>query len=290
VAEWSTPSLIAVQDEAASAGVDPKGAATARGIGGPFLGPSDVGGGRAGILRFFVSARAWPVGKLVAMDVQNLFDEYAGAGFVRQSRLVRTLGEHDYDLDLDAGTIAFIQKRLLGSRRIVARIEALGSESELSRTWLWAWANDLFSDAVCNAAMRLHDIGKARGVRQLERGSFPLAEWSAEQLALTASGMFDLGGYYVAPYDGGRLFVLVDAEELRTPPERPLVELSRIVPAMLATGLFCDQPLAIAGAARALGITLLPSDRNDSLVFGSGRERARARFDGADRWMDLSSA
>jgi len=63
------------------------------------------------------------------------FATHAATSFARQRTLADFLGEHHWQVDMDAGTVDF------GAGRTYA-IQLLGTESQGDDTWLWAWANE----------------------------------------------------------------------------------------------------------------------------------------------------
>src|SRR4051812_5614895 len=57
-----------------------------------------------------------------------------------QARLLDGLAEFDWGLDLDTGLLTFTSTR--GGRELARYpVQLIGSSSESSNTWLWAWAN-----------------------------------------------------------------------------------------------------------------------------------------------------
>ncbi len=67
-------------------------------------------------------------------DLSPLFDDHAALSFDRQLALARAVGKQDWRCDLESGVPSFGPGRCWP-------VQILGTESEASRTWLWAWAN-----------------------------------------------------------------------------------------------------------------------------------------------------
>jgi hypothetical protein len=62
---------------------------------------------------------------------QELLEEHVATSLLRQYALSDFLGEHDWKATMSTGTVDFGKKRIYP-------IQILGSESEISGTWLWA--------------------------------------------------------------------------------------------------------------------------------------------------------
>ena len=86
--------------------------------------------------------------------------------------------------------------------------QIVGSFSQVSDTWMWAWANDSIGDHLKLSATRVKQYGE---IRQL----FPLtmAQWDAEEMdawamAALAAKLTDAVGSYRCPNSQGAAFVI----------------------------------------------------------------------------------
>lgn len=121
----------------------------------------------------------------------------------KQLHLQDLVGEADWLLDQDAGTLTF-------GGQLACRAQILGSEAESDRTWLWAWANDSLSSVMTESANAIRRYGEEHGLSEFTQPQLPTGgDASAESLALTASMLTDADAYYRGPYDGGAVFVLL---------------------------------------------------------------------------------
>lgn len=120
------------------------------------------------------------------------------------------LGDHDWQLDLEAGTIAF-------NRRHTFPIQVLGTESEISGTWLWAWANDIspIPSHLLQAANQLRTLGIQEHIPEFSNAELALDRTQGHQLAMVAIGVGQSSCYYRCAYDGGAAFVLIDAPDIQ---------------------------------------------------------------------------
>ncbi|MFI5843072.1 DUF6882 domain-containing protein [Catenuloplanes sp. NPDC051500] len=131
---------------------------------------------------------------------EELFNRHVATAFARQLALADHIGERDWQLDLTEGTATF-------GNDLRYQVQLLGTESELDRTWLWAWANEGsgIPPALLGLAGWLREYGVANGVPELTEASFPLDRAQGARLALIASALSGRA-YYRGPYDGGAVF------------------------------------------------------------------------------------
>ncbi len=141
---------------------------------------------------------------------RKVFSRFAAAGFARQLAFSEFLGDHDWDVDLAAGTVDF------GAERVFD-VQLIGTESDVSDSWLWAWANDAsqLPVPVLTLAGQLREFGENEQLKELTDATFPRDVAGGHALTLLASGYFGNCAYYRGPYKGGALFFLV----IGLPPE-----------------------------------------------------------------------
>jgi hypothetical protein len=144
---------------------------------------------------------------------QPLFEHHAAASLEKQWLLAKHIGDADWLIDFETQTISF-------GTQLTCSIQELGSESELSQTWLWAWANTTVDSpaAILQDAHTTRLFGTHRHIREFTEPMLDLAHIQGHQLALVAVGICQRDGYYRGPYEGGAVFVLLDAPILRTTP------------------------------------------------------------------------
>ena len=131
------------------------------------------------------------------------FERYALVSLEKQARLFSFLGEHVLDLDLDAGTARY--------NDISVPFQVLGTESENSLTWLWAWSDEQteLPDNLLVAARKLKAWGEKEGLQELTIPSLDLDRADGTMLSLIASEVCSASGYYRDAYQGGTVFLLV---------------------------------------------------------------------------------
>jgi hypothetical protein len=134
----------------------------------------------------------------------RIFERYALLSLEKQTRLDQVLGEHTVDIDLDAGVARFSEGRAYP-------FQVLGTESENSLTWLWAWADEQteVADSLLASARHMKVWGEQQGISELTLPSLDLDRADGTMLSLIASEVCGASGFYRDHYTGGNLFLLL---------------------------------------------------------------------------------
>ncbi|MBI2898769.1 MAG: hypothetical protein HYY17_01150 [Planctomycetes bacterium] len=170
-------------------------------------------------------------------------------------------------MDLEKGVLALVSRD--GPRRQMT-VQLLGSESEESNTWLWAWANDCVSvpERVRSLAIAIRQWGEKHQVDALVRPHLALGRFGGRHIAAAATVLSKGDGYYRAPYEGGAAYVVVQAPELRSP-SVPSVRIPRIFVETLSKDPIADPRRALAGYLRSFGWDVRSSpERIEALANG----------------------
>jgi hypothetical protein len=105
----------------------------------------------------------------------------------------------------------------------------LGSESDNTLTWLWAWSEEhteIPGDLVASS-LQLKDWGKQEGIEEFTIPSVDLSRADGHVLSLISSQISSASCYYRSPYEGGAVFVLIFSEVVDRQPPFGLDGLSR---------------------------------------------------------------
>jgi hypothetical protein len=134
-----------------------------------------------------------------------LFQKHVASSLDKQLHLQELVGEEPrWQLDMETGRISF------GARYSFA-IQALGTESALDGTWLWAWANEAsdIPERLLESARALKRFGEEKQVPELTQPLLTVGELDGHKLSMIASGACRADAYYRGPYEGGAVFVLI---------------------------------------------------------------------------------
>ncbi len=145
--------------------------------------------------------------------LKHYFERFALAAAEKQDRLNAFLGEHSVELDLDAGSARF-------SSGIDLPFQVIGTESENSLTWLWAWAEEQteIPDHLLHRARELREWGIREKVEEFALPSVDLDRADGTLLSLISMEICGASGYYRDHYEGGNLFLLLSAAPVERGP------------------------------------------------------------------------
>jgi hypothetical protein len=161
-------------------------------------------------------------------SLKSVFSRYAGWSSAVQLAFQEYLGEHTWNANLQDGTIDF------GSGRVFP-VQFLGSESEVSGTWLWGWANEGLDAAprVLEACGRAREFGRQEGIVEFVEPRFPLTGLTGHSIAMTVAGVVGNCAYYRGPYGNGAAYLLVGSipEKLLAPTDcsRAVAIITRVI-------------------------------------------------------------
>ena len=138
--------------------------------------------------------------------LDELFHRHAAASFDKQLYLGDLLGKLPWQFDLSSGVLSF-------GDRFKFPTQILGTESEGDQSWLWAWANrdSGIPDPHLRSARELQRLGKQDGIGEFTQPSLALETANGHVLAMIASGICSTAAYYRGPYEGGAVFLLIQA-------------------------------------------------------------------------------
>lgn len=139
------------------------------------------------------------------INYDTLFEQYAGIGFEKQYSLAEVIGDNDWNLDMDKGIITF------GS--IEMPVQVLGTYSNHSATWLWAWANEASNIPleVMEQANELKKLGEEYNIEFLTKDEYKIEPTDVHALGMIASGKFGSSAYYAGDFGDGIVLVTVES-------------------------------------------------------------------------------
>lgn len=127
---------------------------------------------------------------------------------LEESRTQFGLGDYErYELDLKKGTLCFFDSE--GVAQIAAAIQAAGSWSPSSQTWLWSWENDSIPEISTQRMLAVKDFGLAEDLPMLSASFGSCREVEAWAMAATAGKILSSKGFYRIPGALNQLFLLL---------------------------------------------------------------------------------
>ena len=111
----------------------------------------------------------------------------------------------DWNVDFDRGIISFGEEEY--------PLQFLGSESNSSNTWLWAWENiNGFNENIISLAREIKAKGEKLNLEALTTPEIDISdELNGHTLSIVACGLADKNYcYYYGPHSGGAILVAFD--------------------------------------------------------------------------------
>ncbi len=139
---------------------------------------------------------------------QDLLDLYAFHAFEKQTRFASLVGEHDWLLDTEAAKVTF-------NDDMVFSVHYLGTESEITNTWLWADSNDngWFPDHSLEFCRKVRAIGRDYGLNEFINDTYEFVDEvgkpTGHTLAMVSSCLGTASCYYRGPHDNGAVYFAI---------------------------------------------------------------------------------
>ncbi len=232
------------------------------------------------------SANTKPQQNLPPCKTEKEFLERFG-GIVLDRQL--TFGEiietdtNSWNVDMEKEEISF-------SASLVFSMQALGTISHSSQSWLWAWANvkSGFSESVTKQSLQLKKYGEDNQIDILRNSTFAFTKDELHLIGIIASGLFNSSAYYIADYGQGAMVLTVKSDEVdKVFNNNPLSHLRifSVFPQLISQ-FDMNHKLALINYLRAKGYSI--SEEQNNIVGTKGADSVIAEFDSSSRLIELN--
>ncbi|HXD86415.1 MAG TPA: hypothetical protein VN641_07965 [Urbifossiella sp.] len=228
------------------------------------------------------------------MDQQllDLYHRFVGRAFDRQLRFAefqeRKAPGADWTYDSETATLAF------GKLKFEAPL--VGSHAEHNDSWLWSWANRTVKLSITNRALgdTIRALAHRAMVPEFAKNAFPLEPVLGEHLAAEAVHVFgavlvgelEYDAYFIAPYDDGRLLLMIRDDRLRSAEKHSLARVLSVFPQVMASLPLLDPRAALIEYAKSYGLAV--AETADGVkIAGTGPGELTAIFDARNRLKSL---
>jgi hypothetical protein len=149
---------------------------------------------------------------------KQLLDDCAFQVYERQNRLATLVGDHDWLLDTESATITF-------GEDLVFPVQFLGTQSEVTKTWLWADANRhvKFPAASLEFCRKVRTQGHSVGIDEFAADQFlfvaQVGKPTAHTLAKVAVSLGSGSAYHRCPHESGAVFVVINDPRIDAQPD-----------------------------------------------------------------------
>lgn len=222
-------------------------------------------------------------------SIDELMLRYGAIAWEKQLFLQDVLGDNppDWSFDMASGTLAFGDQHAF-------KIQLLGTVSEETATWMWAWANDAsqIPDGLLSAAQRLRDHQAVADISIFQHAE-PFAlndQTSGHRLTMIASGLLGANAYYRGPYEGGALYMLVIDPDFPADQRNPAQVVASSFPQFIQNVQVFDHKLAFRHYAEAKGLSVETTEGEMNLIATApDGNSVRATFDVQKRMKQLTT-
>jgi hypothetical protein len=214
-------------------------------------------------------------------ELSSRYERHVLASFDKQLYLSDLVGDLDWRFEMKSGLLSF-------GDQFHWQAQILGTESEESGTWLWAWANQAsgIPAGLLQAAHFMRELGEQHQIPELAEAQLPLGEINGHFLSMLASGECQAAAYYRGPYTGGAAFLLIRDERFERRIEDPLLRILSVFPQALEAVEIQNHKNALVGYLHYYGL-MSQSAGNTILVKEGERTVLTASFDEQNRLMNL---
>jgi hypothetical protein len=131
-------------------------------------------------------------------------EQYGLISLEKQEKLSALAGDFTTEIDFETGRIRL-------SSGYEFPFQVLGTESDNTLTWLWAWAEEQSEvpPELLASALEMRAWGEKEGIAECTSPSVDLERADGLLLSLIASEVCKASCYYQDSYDGGALFLLL---------------------------------------------------------------------------------
>ncbi|MCA9803725.1 MAG: hypothetical protein KC777_17260 [Cyanobacteria bacterium HKST-UBA02] len=217
----------------------------------------------------------------------DLYHQHIAASFDKHVQLEELLGD-DWSWNLDMST-ALLTLTIKGDTLDIP-FQVLGSESHVSGTWLWSWANQASNlpEKVLDAALKLRAQGEDQEIPELTEASLPLEAVSGHMLSLVARGICGADAFFCGPYENGGVFLLLTDFPQLPVPENPAVRMTSIFPLLVSNVPVDNHRAAFEGYAKYYGF-VTEQDQSEVVARHEKFGELVAEFDEMNRMTSLDA-
>lgn len=137
----------------------------------------------------------------------DFLEKFGVAALEKQRNLYDVTGDLSWNVDMDKEEITFGENRTFP-------MQALGSFSHSSETWLWIWENKAagYTESVMKQALLLKQYGEQNNIDLLTVGKFDAVENDLHLIGMIAVEMFNGSGYYLGNYGHGTMVLTIKSD------------------------------------------------------------------------------
>jgi Family of unknown function (DUF6882) len=218
------------------------------------------------------------------VKLTEYLEQFALHSLEKQDKLALLLGDFTHVIDIDARTIRI-------NDGLEISFQVLGTESDNTMIWLWAWADEQPEDIpedLIQASRELREWGLQKGIQEFSIPSLDLHKAEGHALSMIACELCNASCYFRDAYEGGSAFLLLFDKRIDAQPSFDLLRLSHRFLDLISR-YELNHRNALLSYLRLKKLPLAVSGLTVTCELGS-RELLSAEFDDTGRLMQLNEA
>lgn len=215
------------------------------------------------------------------MNLTKLLTKHGARSWEKQMYLGKLLGDNppDWFFSMSDGTLSF-------GRLFTFSIQLLGTESSLSDTWLWAWANagSNIPPHLLLAAQQMREYGRQHKISAftIPKRQRLSQQFHGHNLCMIASDICGAKAYYRGPYEEGALFLLIHDEDYPEDTRHPILRIAFYFPEYIQHNPVPDHAASLQAYCQSHGLNVIEGKVSLTAEHSDGNTLT-ATFDNAKR-------
>jgi hypothetical protein len=196
-----------------------------------------------------------PVIESVSAGFQRLFDYHVVSFADKQQRFADLVEGRDWEYRVEEGVLHFPEAP--PQKGYAWKAEILGTQSELSNSWLWSWANEAseLPPAATVCARKLKQFGEKHGIKEFTMPTFQLGdELDGQAIVAVSVGLTKAGACFLGGYENGAAYLLITDPAYENKQPYPLLHIATMFTQVLGQWSVSDHRRALVGYASSYGL------------------------------------
>jgi len=200
-------------------------------------------------------------------NISDLIVKYAVSSNDKQVILNDLIGMYDWSFDMDTEKLSF-------DSRFNYSVQILGTQSRISNTWMWAWANNQWEipEKLLQMSYQIKDFGEKNSVLEFQQPQLKVnSQLNNHIFALIATGICNAKAYYIGNHENGSVAFLIDDEKYAAIDNRPLgLRICNVFTSAISQIEIIDHRLALIHYLEYLKLNV---EEEKNTIFGNDQKK-----------------
>ena len=217
-----------------------------------------------------------------AKSETELLEHFGALAYEKQLALTDLIGSKSWNVDMKKGEISF-------GGDMVYQMQALGSFSHGSESWLWGWANAQsgLSESILIQANAMKQFGEENDIELFKESSTGCSKEYLHLIGMIGSGMFNSDGYYIADYGQGAMLLTMTHPQLKELTNNKYEKILTSFPQFISEYSRLSHYMAFIYYVNKKGFNV--SEKGDIVMAENASVKIFAEFDQYGRFLSLEA-